>query len=154
MGEERKEYSPGTDFSDARVWTIGRQDSQSRAGSVSGVADACAFAGGQIIDDYDVARVQRRCEILIDIGEESLAMHRAVQHHRRGRAAETLTAAINDALAAKLLPQYRARDGNVASVALAKRVGFVEYGWMATVLIRLPDNAENRTEARDAHPCG
>jgi L-amino acid N-acyltransferase YncA len=73
---------------------------------------------------------------------------------RRGLAAEALTAAISDALAAKLLPQYRARDGNVASVALAKRVGFVEYGWMATVLIRLPDNATNRIEARDAHSCG
>jgi GNAT superfamily N-acetyltransferase len=73
---------------------------------------------------------------------------------RRGLAAEALTAAISDALAAKLLPQYRARDGNVASVALAKRVGFVEYGWMATVLIRLPDNVANRIESRDAHTCG
>jgi RimJ/RimL family protein N-acetyltransferase len=75
-------------------------------------------------------------------------------YRRRGLAAESLTAAIGDALAAKLLPQYRARDGNAASVALAKRVGFVEYGWMATVLVRLPDNATNRTAPRDAQPDG
>ena len=66
-------------------------------------------------------------------------------YRRRGLAAETLTAAISDALAADLLPQYRARDGNTASLALAKRVGFVEYGWMATVLVRLPDDAVQRT---------
>jgi GNAT superfamily N-acetyltransferase len=57
---------------------------------------------------------------------------------RRGLAAESLEAAIDEALADRLLPQYRARDGNAASVALAKRVGFAEYGWMATVRIRVP----------------
>jgi hypothetical protein len=50
------------------------------------------------------------------------------------------------------LPQYRARDGNAASVALAKQVGFVEYGWMATVRVRLPNNAVRRPGARDARP--
>jgi RimJ/RimL family protein N-acetyltransferase len=57
-------------------------------------------------------------------------------YRRRGLAAELLEAAISEALADHLLPQYRARDGNAASVALAKRAGFVEYGWMATVRIR------------------
>lgn len=60
-------------------------------------------------------------------------------YRRRGLAAEPLKAAINHALAHNLLPQYRARDGNAASLALAKRVGFVEYGWMATVSIGLHD---------------
>ena len=67
-------------------------------------------------------------------------------YRRRGLAAEPLTAAVSQALADNLLPQYRARDGNAASLALAKRVGFVEYGWMATVLVRLPNNAVQRTE--------
>ena len=57
-------------------------------------------------------------------------------YRRRGFAAEALKAAISAALADNLLPQYRARDGNAASLALATRVGFVEYGWMATVLIQ------------------
>ena len=56
-------------------------------------------------------------------------------YRRRGLAAEALKAAIRKALADNLLPQYRARNGNAASLALAKRVGFVEYGWMATVLV-------------------
>lgn len=66
-------------------------------------------------------------------------------YRRRGLAAESLRAAISHALAHNLLPQYRARDGNAASLALAKRVGFVEYGWMATVLVRLPNNAVQRS---------
>ena len=73
-------------------------------------------------------------------------------YRRRGLAAEPLKAAIREALADNLLPQYRARDGNAASLALAKRVGFVEYGWMATVLVRLPDSAVERTGAREAPP--
>lgn len=61
-------------------------------------------------------------------------------YRRRGLAAEPLTAAISEALAANLLPQYRARDVNAASVALARRVGLVEYGWMATIRLRRPDS--------------
>jgi GNAT superfamily N-acetyltransferase len=56
-------------------------------------------------------------------------------YRRRGLAAEPLKDAISKALADNLLPQYRARDGNAASVALARRVGFFEYGWMATVIV-------------------
>jgi GNAT superfamily N-acetyltransferase len=67
-------------------------------------------------------------------------------YRRRGLAADSLKVAISHALADNLLPQYRARDGNAASLALAKRVGFVEYGWMATVLVRLPNNAVQRTD--------
>lgn len=73
-------------------------------------------------------------------------------YRRRGLAAEPLKVAISEALADNLLPQYRARDGNVASIALANRVGFVEYGWMATLRVRLPNNAVQRTGARDARP--
>lgn len=68
-------------------------------------------------------------------------------YRRRGLAAQPLAAAISAALADDLLPQYRARDDNAASVALAKGMGFVEYGWMATVRIRslrarAPDEAD------------
>jgi GNAT superfamily N-acetyltransferase len=73
-------------------------------------------------------------------------------YRRRGLAAEPLKTAISEALADNLLPQYRARDGNAASLALAKRIGFVEYGWMATVLARLPNNPVPRNAARDARP--
>jgi RimJ/RimL family protein N-acetyltransferase len=52
---------------------------------------------------------------------------------RRGLARAVLAAAIGHARAAWLLPQYRARDSNVASRAVAERMGFEEYGWMATI---------------------
>lgn len=61
-------------------------------------------------------------------------------YRRRGLAADALQAAISDALADNLLPQYRARDANAASRALATRVGFIEYGWMATILVRMPSS--------------
>lgn len=70
-------------------------------------------------------------------------------YRRQGLAAESLEAAIAHALADNLLPQYRARDGNAASLALAKRVGFVEYGWMATVLVRLPSRPAMLAPAAD-----
>jgi RimJ/RimL family protein N-acetyltransferase len=57
-------------------------------------------------------------------------------YRRRGLATDALRAAVRQAVADNLLPQYRARDGNRASRALAARFGFVEYGWMATVLLR------------------
>jgi GNAT superfamily N-acetyltransferase len=73
-------------------------------------------------------------------------------YRRRGLAVEPLKTAISEALADNLLPQYRARDGNAASLALAKRVGFVEYGWMATVFVRRPNDTVQRTGTRDARP--
>jgi RimJ/RimL family protein N-acetyltransferase len=66
-------------------------------------------------------------------------------YRRRGLATDALRAAIRDALADNLLPQYRARDANAASRALASRVGFVEDGWMATVLVRLPNDVRCST---------
>jgi RimJ/RimL family protein N-acetyltransferase len=57
-------------------------------------------------------------------------------YRRRGMSTDTLAAAVGHALAAGLLPQYRCRDGNVASRALAARFGFEEYGWMATIRLR------------------
>jgi GNAT superfamily N-acetyltransferase len=57
-------------------------------------------------------------------------------YRRRGLAGDVLGAAVAEAITAGLLPQYRARDGNAASRALAVHLGFVEYGWMATVYLR------------------
>ena len=71
-------------------------------------------------------------------------------YRRRGLGADALRAAISDALADNLLPQYRARDANVASRALARRIGFVEYGWMATIFTRVLDDAAQQSGARDA----
>lgn len=73
-------------------------------------------------------------------------------YRRRGLAAEPLKAAISSALADHLLPQYRARDANAASLALARRVGFVEYGWMATVL--LPDEVSACSSDTPGHGVG
>lgn len=60
------------------------------------------------------------------------------RHRRRRLATDALTIAIAHALAAGLLPQYRARDGNVASRGLADRLGFLEYGWMASIYLATP----------------
>lgn len=73
-------------------------------------------------------------------------------YRRRGLATNALRGAMRHALAAGLLPQYRARDANMASRALATRLGFVEYGWMATVLVCLPNHTVQRPGAFGAPP--
>jgi GNAT superfamily N-acetyltransferase len=58
------------------------------------------------------------------------------RHRGRGLARDVLAAAVAHALAAGRLPQYRAQDLNVASRTVAERMGFEEYGWMATIRVR------------------
>jgi RimJ/RimL family protein N-acetyltransferase len=95
--------------------------------------DSASWCFGSVVGDDLVAAAGYQCwppELA------HLAVFCRPDHRRRGQAATALRAAIAHALGAGLLPQYRARDGNVASRALAERLGFAEYGWMATVYLR------------------
>jgi hypothetical protein len=42
--------------------------------------------GRQVVHHDDVVGLERRDQHLLDIGEERLAGHRAIEHHRRGQA--------------------------------------------------------------------
>jgi GNAT superfamily N-acetyltransferase len=55
------------------------------------------------------------------------------QHRRRGLGRAAVALAAQHALAAGLVPQYRTLQANTASIAIAKRLGFVEYGFSVYV---------------------
>jgi hypothetical protein len=44
------------------------------------------LAGGQVVEDDDVAGAERRCQDLFDIGQKGGPVHGAVEHHGRGHA--------------------------------------------------------------------
>jgi hypothetical protein len=57
--------------------------SQACADGLERLSDAMDLVGGQIVHDHDVAWPQLGNERLFDIGEKALAVHRAVEDHRR-----------------------------------------------------------------------
>ena len=61
-----------------RSGRVGRQEEQLGAGSADGAADGLALVAAEIVHDDDVAGPERRDEHLLDIGEEALAVDRAV----------------------------------------------------------------------------
>ncbi len=60
------------------VGRIGRQVEQHSTRGFDGVADACDLVSPEIVEDDDVARPQGGRQDLLDIGEERIAVHRAV----------------------------------------------------------------------------
>ena len=60
----------------------------------------------------------------------------APDHRRRGRGLLAAAAATNDALASGLVPQWRVRWDNVASLATGRRLGYTELGTQTTVFLR------------------
>jgi hypothetical protein len=65
---------------------IGRvlgQEEELGTGSPDGVAYGAAFVGAVIVDDDDVARLERGREDLLDVLQEALAIDRAVDEPRR-----------------------------------------------------------------------
>ena len=53
-----------------------------------GVAHGGAAVGGQVVHHYDVARLERGHQQLLDVGREGGAVHGAVEHHGRGHSAQ------------------------------------------------------------------
>lgn len=70
-------------FDGGRVGTIRRPLDQGAAG---GFADAGEVMAAEIVHHHDVAGCQRRGELLLNVGKEQLAVHRAVDHQRSGQA--------------------------------------------------------------------
>lgn len=64
-----------------------------------------------------------------------LAVLTSPAHRRRGYGGLIASLAANDAFAAGLVPQWRARTDNRASRRLAERLGFAEVGTQTTVLL-------------------
>ena len=65
------------------VGRILRQEEAPRAAGANGFGDRRALVGAQIVHDNDVAWFQGRRQNLLDIGEETLAVDRPIEHEGR-----------------------------------------------------------------------
>ncbi len=61
------------------VGIIRRQERQRRPGRFNRLADPDALVAGEIVHDDDVARPQGRKELLAHVGQEDLAVNRAIR---------------------------------------------------------------------------
>ena len=66
------------------VWGIGRQIPEPGAGGADHLADGGRFVRAEIVHDDDVAWLQDRHELLLDIGAEALAVDRPIEDARCG----------------------------------------------------------------------
>ena len=62
------------------VGTIGRQKEQLGASSTDGTPDGLSLVTAEIVDDDNVARLERWHQELFDIGQEAFAVDRSVDH--------------------------------------------------------------------------
>jgi len=95
------------------VGTIRRQIDKLRADAFDRFADADHFVSGQIVHHDEVTLMERRRQLLLNVAEEHVAVHRTVDYGGRCEAAQPQRAdegrrlpvavrdSVNDALAAK-----------------------------------------------------
>lgn len=83
-GFSQEGFKLGEDLFDGiEVGTVGRQEQQPGSCCADGFAHSRALVAAKIVEDDDVAGLERRDQELLDIGEEALAVDRAIDHSRR-----------------------------------------------------------------------
>ena len=80
-----------TELDRIEIGTVGRQVAQGGAGGFDRVLDAVDVMRREVIGDHDVAGRERGDEDLGDVGEKAVAVHRAVDHPRRGQPGDAQT---------------------------------------------------------------
>jgi hypothetical protein len=81
--QERFQFGEG-EFDGVEVGAVRRQESEVRAGGLDGGPHLGLFVHDQVVEDDDVATVERRDQDLLDVGEEARIVDGAIEH--RGRA--------------------------------------------------------------------
>ena len=82
FAQQRLEF--GEDHLDGvEVRRVGRQEEEPRTSFADRGADSMALVAAQIIDDHDVAGLQRGHQRLFDIGQELDRVNRSVEQHGR-----------------------------------------------------------------------
>lgn len=86
--EERFQFGERL-FDGIEVRTVGRQKSQVGARLLDGGAHLRLFVGGEIVEDHDIARVQRRHQDLLNVSAERRVINGPVEDGRRGQLSGT-----------------------------------------------------------------
>lgn len=68
------------------VWAVRREESDVGAGGFNRGADLRLFVDGEIVEDDDVAWLERRREHLLDVRAKAGVIDRPIEHGRRGQA--------------------------------------------------------------------
>ena len=130
------------------VGTIGRQEPQRGAGGFDSVAHLRLFVDGEVVEDDDVAGVQRRHEHLLHVGAKTGVINRAIEDGRRRQAVEAQRRHDGVRLpmtARRVVAQARpARAASVAAEQVSGDAAFIEKHILARVpqgLPRLPPPA-------------
>ena len=83
VGFTQSRFELGEDLLDGiEIGRVGRQEEEPRAGFADRRADGVAFVASQIVDDHDVAGLERGCKGVLDIGAEPDTVDRPVEEHR------------------------------------------------------------------------
>jgi hypothetical protein len=85
---ERFEFGE-TQFDRIEIRTVRGQIPQRCAGGFDQRLDAVDVMRGEVVGDDDVARRERGDQDLLDVGEKTVAVHRAIDHAWCGQAGET-----------------------------------------------------------------
>jgi hypothetical protein len=87
------------------IWRVRRQEPEPGAGRLDHLSDGDPLVGAEIVHDDDVARLENRNELLLDVGAEALAVDRAVE----------------DARGSELIAAQRAEEGHGAPAAVWRK---------------------------------
>ena len=95
------------------VRAVRRQEPQFAPGGFDRRAGVPALVRGPVVQDHDVARSQRRGQAVLDVGDEPVAGHRAVQDARggqpvgpqRGRERQGFVVPVRDGIDARVAPR-------------------------------------------------
>lgn len=88
LAQDRLELGEA-EFNGIEVGAIGRQVPELGAGGGDAVVDALDVMGRQIVGDHNVAGLECGRQDLIDVGQETLPIHRTVEHARRRQPLDT-----------------------------------------------------------------
>ena len=124
------------------VRAVGWEKAQVRADGVDGGADLRLFVHGEVIEDHDITRVERRDQDLLDVGEEGRIVDRAVEDRRRTQPLEPQCGdhgvRLPMAAGGVIVQPYAARTAAIAAQQVSRHATLIEKHVLAHVAQRLP----------------
>jgi len=87
MPQERLELGEGH-LDRVHIWAVGRQVEDLSTAIGNRLADAGHLMGRQVVEHHDIATLEGRCQDVLDVHAEGIAIHGAIEHPGCGHAGE------------------------------------------------------------------
>ncbi len=152
LGVAQQVLELGEDLLDrVEVGAVGRQKEELGASGADRLADGVSLVAAEIVHDHEVSGLERGGQGLLDIGAESLAVDRPVDHARRidpvvaecseeGERAPAAMGSLGEQLVAARPPAAQRRHVGLGPGLIDED----EPSWINPALIRLPLQAPSR----------